>query len=220
MDNVNNKTHSTVQLRMIEEHLREHGVNEFRLLLSNDNYACTKDGRFFRVCRVQRSKAGREIRKYEVVELTGSVDRYGYQTYRIRVGDEKKHLKGHRELLKAWTGHDREQLVVNHINGVKSDNRLANLEWCTVAENNLHAVQTGLNNPSKIKRRYAINPCDWTTVYALWKYGGLSFSELGRKNRCSKDVVGLICRRVDALVNHIKGVDRRDPRNIVRVGFA
>jgi hypothetical protein len=69
-------------------------------------------------------------------------DGYGYAQVGLCKGGERKDYKVHRLMMLAFV--DASDLQVNHINGIKADNRLVNLEYCTASENTLHAYKIGL----------------------------------------------------------------------------
>lgn len=64
-------------------------------------------------------------------------------------GERREAINVHRLVASAFLPGDAERLHVNHKNGVKTDNRPENLEWCTRSENMIHAQDTGLSDKRK-----------------------------------------------------------------------
>lgn len=74
---------------------------------------------------------------------SGKGDHYRKVRIRYKDGTIRDELI-HRLVAQAFIPNPENKPFVNHINGIKSDNRLINLEWVTPRENNLHARDTGL----------------------------------------------------------------------------
>lgn len=71
-------------------------------------------------------------------------DRGGYKRIRLLKKNVYKTFSVHRLVLEAFKENPFNKSEVNHINAIKSDNRLINLEWCTGIENVRHARKMGL----------------------------------------------------------------------------
>lgn len=75
---------------------------------------------------------------------SAKLSRYGYMIVQLYIG-KKTHTRSiHRLLAEAFISNPDNKRCVNHINGIKNDNRLDNLEWATDKENVAHAINMGL----------------------------------------------------------------------------
>jgi hypothetical protein len=105
----------------------------------NGYFAC-EDGRIF------NTKTNIYLKPYQ--------DSTGYQIVALSIpGKGAKSIRVHRLIMMAFTPNPENKRCVNHINGIKSDNRLVNLEWVTDLENMQHAYNTGLHSRSIPKNR-------------------------------------------------------------------
>lgn len=69
----------------------------------------------------------------------------GYLYVKLSKNGKRKHSYVHRLVAINFLGDHSDDLVVNHIDGIKENNSLNNLEWVTHQENEEHAVKNGLN---------------------------------------------------------------------------
>ena len=95
---------------------------------------------FGNVRSLDRYYNGRNL-KGKLLKL--SPNKFGYLRFTAKKDNITKTLHVHRIVLLTFNPINEEKQV-NHINGIKSDNRLENLEWCTDSENKIHAYKIGL----------------------------------------------------------------------------
>lgn len=80
----------------------------------------------------------------------------GYYVFSTRIGGRKGRaicLKVHRLVAMAYLENPKSLPMVNHKDGVKTNNHYSNLEWCTAKQNIKHAFDNGLSNNSLINKK-------------------------------------------------------------------
>lgn len=80
-------------------------------------------------------------RRKEPKIINPSTDRYGYLYTSLTKSGVGVHSKMHRLVALAFIPNTENKPSVNHKNGIKTDNRLENLEWATYSEQRIHAIR-------------------------------------------------------------------------------
>ena len=90
------------------------------------------------VYRYRKMKDGTILMVKKKHFLSGS----GYFTSILCVNSKEIYINVHQLVAQTFLGKPHPKMQVNHINGIKTDNRVCNLEWVTPSENIRHSRYT------------------------------------------------------------------------------
>jgi hypothetical protein len=99
-------------------------------------YSIREDGKIFS----RRRPGAKGGEKRQVLIL-------GYWNVKLNINKKWRTFKVHRLLAQAFIPNPGNLPIVNHKDGVRSNNSLNNLEWCSISYNQMHAYKIGLRNP-------------------------------------------------------------------------
>ena len=124
------------------------------------------------------------------------IDKYGYKKIWLFGDNKSKPLFVHRLVAMAYLPNPKNKPQVNHINGIKTDNSLSNLEWVTGRENSRHAVATGLQTNNHSRKFSHDDIVQIKSIHA----NGFSFRKIAKIYKVQHQTIG----------NIIKGISYKD----------
>lgn len=122
----------------------------------NGNYQVSSIGNVRTMARKMNMPKG-GVRNIKSAILKLGHNQRGYPMVYLSYNCKQYSLSVHRLVAKAFIPNIENKREVNHKNGIKTDNKVENLEWCTSSENSFHAYKIGLKKGQKGNDNYFKN---------------------------------------------------------------
>jgi hypothetical protein len=87
----------------------------------------------------------KSFKRCNVIYVKKELSKKGYYRVALFKDGVRKYFSVNRLVAEAFIPNLENKPQVNHINGIKTDDNVKNLEWCTQSENMKHAYKNGLN---------------------------------------------------------------------------
>lgn len=120
--------------------------------------------------------------------MTKTVAQDGYYDIRVCHDNQPRSVKYHLVVADAWLPYIEGKTVVNHKNGNKQDPRVCNLERCTPAYNQRHAVSNGLKGVGEKLYNAQLTDAEVHEVCQLLT-DGMTLKSISDKYGVSKDII-------------------------------
>lgn len=137
-------------------------------------------------------REGGTIVRYAGRLLTALPDGRGYLAVSLSVPGERTKRRVHILVASAFIGPRPGRLDINHKNGVKTDNRAANLEYVSRSRNNEHAYALGLANAKRGQSSGRAVLTDEQAKYVLRMKGIKRQRDLAKELGCPKGTIANI----------------------------
>ncbi|MDB5240087.1 MAG: Slash 96 [Spirosoma sp.] len=136
------------------------------------------------------------LRKIGGIVLKPCILSNGYHQVCLYKNKKSAKHSTHSLVMLTFVGPRPDGYSINHIDGHKQNNRIDNLEYCTYAQNNTHAIETGLRDPKAINKQQSNFIADSTVYKARELFdGGLRICEVARQLNIHPGIIQRIVRR-------------------------